>query len=176
MQVTPVVTRRWLWCLTALLFQRVRCISIQTWIFPVNRHTPVAAPMRTTSRLRRGFPMLTSWCRSTNSLVGGLLSRQTMAWQPNLTTTTSSANTAGRPILKRSTWTWAVPTVWMIAGALALVLMPSMPMQKLSVIPVNKLLHCQKSARKLPAWKVTNGVTAGTPEFCTSWIKITATV
>lgn len=33
----------------------------------------------------------------------GLLSRQTMAWQPNLTITTSSANTAGRPILKRST-------------------------------------------------------------------------
>lgn len=33
----------------------------------------------------------------------GLLSRQTMARQPNLTTATSSANTAGRPILKRST-------------------------------------------------------------------------
>lgn len=32
----------------------------QTLIFPVNRHTPDAALMRTTSRLRRGFPMLTS--------------------------------------------------------------------------------------------------------------------
>lgn len=41
-------------------FQQVRCISIQTLIFPVNHHTPDAALMRTTSRLRRGFPMLTS--------------------------------------------------------------------------------------------------------------------